>query len=81
MGIKMGSETGPVPSNYERSRLGRLRQRVLSPLLCGSLLAGRTVGPNFQPDRTTLPVGFADATEDGPATPDQNEPTNRQLIE
>ncbi|NHN89279.1 efflux transporter outer membrane subunit [Acetobacter sp. LMG 1627] len=54
---------------------------MLPMLLSGSLLAGCSVGPNFQPDRLKLPSGFTEAAEEKPATPEEIERTNKEMTE
>uniref|UniRef100_A0A6P4FDD1 Nodulation protein T-like n=1 Tax=Drosophila rhopaloa TaxID=1041015 RepID=A0A6P4FDD1_DRORH len=82
MGTMMASETVPVSSGCAKDG-GRRRvwRRLLTVLVSGSMLAGCTVGPNFQPDRMKLPAGFAETAEEKPATPEEIERTNREMTD
>lgn len=64
-----------------RGLLATLRGRVLPTLLSGCMLAGCTVGPNFQPDRMKVPAGFKEAAEEKPATPEQIARTDKEMTE
>ncbi|MDG6093670.1 efflux transporter outer membrane subunit [Acetobacter sp. AN02] len=51
----------------------------LTSALC--LLSACMVGPNFQPDRMKLPKEFREAAEGHPATPEEIERTNKEMLE
>lgn len=78
----IASETVPVSSGCAKDggRRGVWR-RMLTMLVSGTILAGCTVGPNFQPDRMKLPAAFTETAEEKPATPEEIERTNKEMID
>lgn len=63
------------------ARFVAIRRRTVLFLSAGSLLAGCSVGPNFQPDRMKLPQGFTEASEERPATPEEIAHTDKEMTE
>ncbi|WP_233140531.1 efflux transporter outer membrane subunit [Acetobacter sp. DsW_063] len=58
-----------------------IRRRLATGLSAAFLLAGCTVGPNFQPDRMKVPAGFTEAVSEHPATQEEIERTNREMTQ